>query len=285
MAHHASRTCSTLLGLLMRPDALIFWPRLKDQHHSSIAVKPCGVNPLNVPVPQKPCAFCAWGPNTLESCSCSAALVYGAKHGGFTSLRELPGLLGSSGHRSGPAASASPGLAGANSQLPSLGRDGFATLTASCGAPSAAYGPIGGPPPPKAPGGLSILSATQRVQPTVDGINGAMTGCGGRPRTPPALPPLQTKRSNRCVTVTAQPWPTSLQNHPWSATCQCKDFVYVNRRAAHSAASLSAPVLAGPPAASRICCAVWHGSALHTGVLSVPIICVLRSDKQYVPAQ
>ncbi len=68
------------------------------------------------------------------------------------------------------------------------------SLTASGGAPSAAFGPIGGPAP-KASGGPTMFSAG----------TAAPAMFGGRPRTPPALPPLQTKRSNRCASVTARP--------------------------------------------------------------------------------
>ncbi len=119
--------------------------------------------------------------------------MYGAKHGGFTSLRELPGLLGGGGGgRTLPAASVSSGVASGNGQLPSLGGGGFASLTVSGGAPSADFGPIGGPAP-KASGRPSMLSAGPAAPATY----------GGRPRTPPPLPPLQTRRSNRCAIATA----------------------------------------------------------------------------------
>ena len=162
--------------------------------------------------------------------------MYGAKHGGFTSLRELPGLLGGGcgGGRTVPATSGSPRGTGVNGQLASLGRDGFAGLTvASSGAPSAAYGPIGGPAP-KATGGPNMSSASTAMTATCGGDSRAPTGYGGRPRTPPPLPPLQTKRSNRCVCVSLLRAWLGLPGSAMPATCGVDILLSTGESAAHT---------------------------------------------------
>ena len=129
---------------------------------------------------------------------CRAALVYGAKHGGFASLRNMPGLLGCGGDRTCLAASALPGTAGSSGQPPHLDSAGLENLPTRGGAPSAAFGPIGGPP----------------VGPTLFGTGAAVTATygsgidvlpgGGKPPTPSPLPPLPPKRSSRCSWISFQ---------------------------------------------------------------------------------
>ena len=126
---------------------------------------------------------------------CSAALVYGAKHGGFASLRHLPGLLGSTSTIGGLPSGAFP----ASSTHGTSAKAGHQLLTATQGlgaaprgAPSPVYGPIGGPRPDFFGAGSTCAAARH------GGGAPALTG-GGRPRTPSPLPPLPTdsKRSNR----------------------------------------------------------------------------------------
>ncbi len=126
----------------------------------------------------------------------SAALVYGAKHGGFASLRQLPGLLGGTSAMGGVPHGAFPtGLAHGTGA-----KAGHQLLAASQGlggaprgAPSPVYGPIGGPPPDALSVG-AYSPAGGRC-----GSGAPTLTSGGRPRTPSNLPllPATTKRSIR----------------------------------------------------------------------------------------
>ena len=132
----------------------------------------------------------------------SAALVYGAKHGGFASLRHLPGLLGGGGALGGglPLSAFPDGSAHGSGA-----KAGHQLLTASqglgaapCGAPSPVYGPIGGPP-----GASDVLGRRPMAAEGARGISGAPVWMGGRhsPTLSPLSPhPAMDKRSSRWVT-------------------------------------------------------------------------------------
>ena len=124
--------------------------------------------------------------------------MYGAKHGGFTSLRQLPGLMGGGGGRPSSPASVPHGVAGGDGRHPSLGSGGWAGLDANNGAPSAAYGPIGGPCTGST-ARTTIYNASSAATAMYGDYGGVAPGLHSPPQTPSPLAPQPTKRSSRCA--------------------------------------------------------------------------------------